>query len=956
MNDRSKTNIRSVFIAIVLCLLWSGSQVGVATEPNANRVGTLRLSDGDVFKGEFASSGEPDQADNLKNEAQNPSPFFYWSCPTFREPLRANWNKVESITFDRKNAGERGKANRELFVLEFRSGDCVTGAIESLNSDIVQFRSERFGAQTIAIGSIRTILRIVDGDEKEAGSLSPKRWQQTHPPSQGENDNCWFSKVGSITTETAGTSVAQEIYVPDVSAMDIDVAWTHSSPNWVITLGSPRKLELHVRKIEHRNSLSVTLLFEENEHADIATAIVPFEGLESIRLRVLSDYIRGRFALQRNGETIGEIRGKEKLRSGGKQLLKLTNNAQGGLVLRELRVTRSIYSVKDTSKDIEVTKETAQPKIMLRNSEDYTGTPGDFRSSDRTFSLAGSASSLGRIAIANVERMEFSDTEPSDRPAGAKWPFRDANASEFCFVELEQGERFSGKSLQQVGDTIRILGSPVADSIPCELDRIVSIQYQRIAPKSEASAESSERRLRLTTSDAFSYGSLADSPPLDGNADEASAIRWKAKSIEQPVAFRSDASGTIDFIANTDDKPATPRLRSSQNRVESYGRLLEPGEPSLYLVSGDSVPANIESLRDGVMSLGSTYFGDAKIDASLIKGIRNLVYSGADAIAKETLQRLLMVPRAQRTNPPTHLVVSREGDAVRGRLLEMDMDTLLLEVRGEERRLWMKNIAEVIWLEPAPSLDKSSEPLQKTSEERSSSATDGPLTFQVLLGLGTRISLIPSAIRSASIEGMHPQLGEAKVPLGDCIRIVFGEEIFATAKTSRFAKWKLRHAIDPKFVEEEQSDSSQAANALVGKPAPPISVERLDGSTLALGQLQGKVAVLDFWASWCGPCMKSLPEIVRLTSEFDEDVVLVAINVDEAQQIVRANAAALDMVSTVAMDKDGIASKAYGANSIPFTVIIDREGIVRNVFVGAGEDTPLKIREAIAKAMETMVP
>jgi thiol-disulfide isomerase/thioredoxin len=286
----------------------------------------------------------------------------------------------------------------------------------------------------------------------------------------------------------------------------------------------------------------------------------------------------------------------------------------------------------------------------------------------------------------------------------------------------------------------------------------------------------------------------------------------------------------------------------------------------------------------------------------------------------------------------------------------MDTDTLLLEVRGEERRLWMKNIAEVIWLDPAPSLDKSKEPLQDASEKSGPSAPDGPLTFQVLLGLGTRISLVPSAIRSATIEGTHPQLGKAKVPLEDCIRIVFGDEIVATAKTSRFAKWKLRHAIDPKFVEEEQKDSGQAANSMVGKPAPPISVERLDGSTLELGQLRGKVAVLDFWASWCGPCMKSLPEIVQLTGEFEEDVVLVAINVDEAQQIVRANAAALDIVSSVAMDKDSVASKTYGADSIPFTVIIDRVGVVRNVFVGAGEDTPLKIREAIAKAMETTAP
>jgi thiol-disulfide isomerase/thioredoxin len=955
MNDRSNIITRFHFLRLTLGILLLGSQVVIANDLNLPRVGTLRLSDGDVFKGEFESN------DSIL-DTKDLSPFFHWRCPTFQDPLRAPWNKVESITFDRKSVGDRSKKNEELFVLEFWSGDCITGAIDSLNGETVQLRSERFGEQSIAIGSIRTILRIVDGDGKEAGSLSPKLWQQIHPPFRDDSDRRWFPKVGSIATETAGTSVAQEVYIPDVSAMDIDVAWTHSSPNWVITLGSPRKLELHVRKIEHRNSLSVTLLFEENEHADIATAIIPFEGLESIRLRVLSDYIRGRFALQRKGETIGEIRGKEKLRSGGKQLLKLTNTAQGGLVLRELRVTRSIYSVNDVAKDGDGMKDNAQPKIILRNSEDYTGRPSDFRSSDRTFSLEGSASALGRIAMADVERMEFSDVEATERPTGAKWPVRDANASEFCFVELETGERFSGKSLQQSGDTIRILGSPVADTIQCDLASVVSIQYQRISNESKAPATSGERRLRLTTADVSSHGYLAESPqPSENGQSEAStkrgpstSIRWQADSMERPVAFRPDASGSLDFIASTDDTSAPSTLRSTASRVESYGRLLEPGEPSLYLLSGDSMPANVESLREGVLRLGSVYFGNAKIDASLVKGIRNLVYSGTDMIAKDTLERLLTVPRSQRSNPPTHLVVSREGDAVRGRLLEMDADTLLLEVRGEERRLWMKNIAEVIWLEPAPSLAKSETP-PELAGEMNAPTPDGPLTFQVLLGLGTRISLIPSAIRASTIEGTHPQLGEAKIPLKDCIRIVFGEEIATTAKTSRFAKWKLRHAIDPKFVEDE-SNTDQGDQPLIGKPAPAIAVERLDGTTLELEQLRGKVAVLDFWASWCGPCMKSLPEVVRLTSEFEEDVELVAINVDEAPQIVRATAASLDMVSKIAMDKKGVASKAYGASSIPFTVIIDRSGIVRSVFVGAGEDTPLKMREAIAKAMESSDP
>ena len=67
-------------------------------------------------------------------------------------------------------------------------------------------------------------------------------------------------------------------------------------------------------------------------------------------------------------------------------------------------------------------------------------------------------------------------------------------------------------------------------------------------------------------------------------------------------------------------------------------------------------------------------------------------------------KRLLTLPRSQRNNPPTHLVVSREGDAIRGQLLSMDVDNITLQVRGEERKIQMKSVAEIIWLQDAPEI------------------------------------------------------------------------------------------------------------------------------------------------------------------------------------------------------------------------------------------------------------
>ncbi len=120
----------------------------------------------------------------------------------------------------------------------------------------------------------------------------------------------------------------------------------------------------------------------------------------------------------------------------------------------------------------------------------------------------------------------------------------------------------------------------------------------------------------------------------------------------------------------------------------------------------------------------------------------------------------------------------------------------------------------------------------------------------------------------------------------------------------------------------------------IGASAPAFQLSDLRGQTVTLAQFKGKVVILDFWATWCGPCRMSMPMLEKLQLEHPNDLKLLAINLEEPRDQVRDYVARQNIRATVLLDSEGKVGRIYGSESIPMQVIIDKKGIVRDIKVG----------------------
>ena len=129
--------------------------------------------------------------------------------------------------------------------------------------------------------------------------------------------------------------------------------------------------------------------------------------------------------------------------------------------------------------------------------------------------------------------------------------------------------------------------------------------------------------------------------------------------------------------------------------------------------------------------------------------------------------------------------------------------------------------------------------------------------------------------------------------------------------------------------------SSLAASGLTGQTAPDFVLKSATGENIRLSEYRGDIVMINFWATWCGPCRQEMPLLDELYGRYQRvGFNLLGVNIDDDSRRAMAMVNELGISFPVLFDEDKKVSKLYEVEAMPLTVLLDREGTVRHVHHG----------------------
>ncbi len=157
-----------------------------------------------------------------------------------------------------------------------------------------------------------------------------------------------------------------------------------------------------------------------------------------------------------------------------------------------------------------------------------------------------------------------------------------------------------------------------------------------------------------------------------------------------------------------------------------------------------------------------------------------------------------------------------------------------------------------------------------------------------------------------------------------------------------------------RIPEAQLSDWRTPAPA-IGRLAPPFVGMALDGSAMSLADYAGQPVMLNFWATWCGPCRNEMPALERAAQRYKGKLTILGINQGESRPTIAPFVEEFGLTFPIVLDEEqAIGADLYEVSGLPTTYFVDKSGVIRRLWIG--EMNSIAIEEGIAEILQSPTP